>query len=172
MSNRQCLWSVDNCVALDKQCFCSHSLNCAHVFLFVRAQRLHCPVFKVFTLRKYERGEGGISRSSTRQVVHRQEAGVSRSSRKETNSAGGNFSEASTLIACSLGTDNCSKQGINVHLRDFQSCSTYRWWRWLDINSDTNLMQPEMVLRQAAGVWQTLPSKCDKNWNKNQCLKH
>ena len=67
VSNRQCFWSVDNCVALDKQCFCSHSLNCAHVFLFVRAQRLHCPVFKVFTLRKYERG---ISRSSTRQVVH------------------------------------------------------------------------------------------------------
>ena len=97
----------------------------------------------------------------------RQEAGALRSSRKETNSAGGNFSEASTLIARSLGTDNCSGQGINVHLRDFQSCSTYRWWRWLDINSDTNLMQPEMVFRQAAGVWQTLPSKCDKNWNKN-----
>ena len=58
VSNRQCLWSVDNCVALDKQCICSHSLNCAHVFLFVRAQRLHCPVFKVFTLRKYERGRG------------------------------------------------------------------------------------------------------------------
>ena len=38
-----------------------------------------------------------------------------------------------------------------------------------------SLMQPEMVLRQAAGVWQTLPSKCDKNWNKNlrcQYLKH
>ena len=60
VSNRQCLWSVDNCVALDKQCICSHSLNCVRVFLFVRAQRLHCPVFKVFTLRKYERGRGGF----------------------------------------------------------------------------------------------------------------